>query len=242
MKQVFVEQSCQIHAQISLDEKQAHHLFDVLRIQKKETVRVVSKQGGAFLGRPLQKPYIYIIDELEVPQTLHHITLCCALIKQDRFETVLQKACELGVSRIVPFDSRFSIVKLDEKKREKKYERWQQIILDACKQCNRNDLVSIEPIQTVETLHNYQGQCNLVCYEKQSEPSMHIASYLKDDPRSVTVVIGPEGGFDVNEIDMLQDDHFVPVTLGKRILRAETAAIYALSCIDYQHALSKEEE
>ena len=241
MKQVFVEEACQLHSKVLLDTKQAHHLFDVLRIEQKETVRVISKQGGAFLAKPLQKPYLYITDEIEVPATLHHITLCCALIKQDRFEVMLQKACELGVSRIVPFDSRFSIVRLDEKKKEKKYERWQQIILDACKQCNRNDLVQLEPIQSIETLHNYQGKCNLVCYEKQNEASMHLASYLKEDPKSVSIVIGPEGGFDVNEIDILQD-HFIPVTLGKRILRAETAAIYALSCIDYQHALSKEEK
>ena len=85
MKQVFVEEACQLHSKVLLDTKQAHHLFDVLRIEQKETVRVISKQGGAFLAKPLQKPYLYITDEIEVPATLHHITLCCALIKQDRF-------------------------------------------------------------------------------------------------------------------------------------------------------------
>ena len=80
MKQVFVEEACQLHSKVLLDTKQAHHLFDVLRIEQKETVRVISKQGGAFLAKPLQKPYLYITDEIEVPATLHHITLCCALI------------------------------------------------------------------------------------------------------------------------------------------------------------------
>ena len=242
MKQVFVDSLCSVDQRIMLDEKQAHHLFDVLRTEKKETIKVVSKKGGAFLAHPLQKPYIYIFDEIEVPNKLFHVTLCCALIKQDKFEWMLQKACELGVSRIVPFDSRFCVVKLDEQKKMKKYERWNQILLDACKQCNRNDLVMLEPVQTVESLRNYQASCNMVCYEKQFDPSMHIASCLKKDPKSVTIVIGPEGGFDVNEIDMLEDDHFIPVSLGKRILRAETAGIYALSCIDYQHAMSREDK
>ena len=86
MKQVFVEDPCMLHAQISLDPKQAHHLFDVLRIQKKETIRVVSKKGGTFLAHPLDKPYLYVFDEIEVPRSAKHITLCTSLIKQDRFE------------------------------------------------------------------------------------------------------------------------------------------------------------
>lgn len=242
MKQVFVDDPCMLHASISLDPKQAHHLFDVLRIQKKETIRVVSKKGGTFLAHPLDKPYLYVFDEIEVPRSAKHITLCASLIKQDRFELMLQKACELGVTKIVPFTSAYSIIRIDPKKIDKKKERWQQIIFDACKQCNRNDLVELEAIQNIETLHNYQQDCNLVCYEKQNDPSFHISHLLKRDPASVTIVIGPEGGFDVNEIDILQDDHFIPVSLGNRILRAETAAFYALSCIDYQHSLSKEEK
>ena len=150
MKQVFVEDPCMLHAQISLDPKQAHHLFDVLRIQKKETIRVVSKKGGTFLAHPLDKPYLYVFDEIEVPRSAKHITLCTSLIKQDRFELILQKACELGVTKIVPFTSAFSIIRIDPKKMDKKMERWQQIIFDACKQCNRNDLVELEAIQNIE--------------------------------------------------------------------------------------------
>ena len=109
-----------LHASISLDPKQAHHLFDVLRIQKKETIRVVSKKGGTFLAHPLDKPYLYVFDEIEVPRSAKHITLCASLIKQDRFELMLQKACELGVTKIVPFTSAYSIIRIDPKKIDKK--------------------------------------------------------------------------------------------------------------------------
>lgn len=241
MKQVFVCDSCVIDHKLHLDSEQAHHLFDVLRIQKKEVVKVVNKEGQAFLARPLEKPYLYIFDKIEVENELRHTTLCVALIKQDKFELILQKACELGVTKIVPFESRFTIVRMDEDKKAKRMKRWEKIIFDACKQCNRNDLVQIEPIQSVETLHNYQEKCNLVLYEKKNVRSLSMPEALKQYPESVSIVVGPEGGFDINEIEILEDDHFQLVTLGSRILRAETACFYALSCIDYQNQIKKEE-
>ena len=83
----------------------------------------------------------------------------------------------------------------------------------------------------------------MIPYELEEGMTETVRCVEKIEPgQSIGIFIGPEGGFDVNEIEILQDDHFIPVTLGKRILRAETAAIYALSCIDYQHALSKEEK
>lgn len=233
MKQVFVDQMCSVNQSIILNEKEAHHLFDVLRIQKKETIRVVDGNNSVFLAHPGDRPFLDIFSEIEVLNENKHITLCAALIKADKFEWMLQKACELGVTRIVPFESRFSIVHIDPQKEKKKLERWSQICLSACKQCNRNDLVEITPIQRVETLHEFQSECNLVAYEKENE-SEHISNYLKNNPSSVTFCIGPEGGFDEAEIDMLMDDHFQSVNLGNTILRAETAAIYALAAIDYQ--------
>ena len=238
MKQVFVDQMCNVNDHIILNEKEAHHLFDVLRIQKKETVRVVTSNRRVFLARPSNRPYLDIFSEIEIPRENKHITLCAALIKSDKFEWMLQKACELGVTRIVPFESRFSVVHIDESKEKKKLERWSQILLSACKQCNRNDLVELTPIQRVENLHEFQSDCNLVAYEKASG-SDYISKYINDNPSSITICIGPEGGFDEVEIDLLMDDHFHCVSLGNNILRAETAAIYALSVIDYQKNMEK---
>lgn len=239
MKQVFVDQMCSVNESIVLNEKEAHHLFDVLRIQKKETIRVVANNNQVFLAHPGDRPFLDIFSEIEVLNEAQHITLCAALIKQDKFEWMLQKACELGVTRIVPFESRFTVVHIDAQKEKKKLERWSQIILSACKQCNRNDLVEITPIQRVENLHEFQSECNLVAYEKENT-SRHISKYLQDNPSSVTFCIGPEGGFDETEIDILLDDHFQSCNLGNSILRAETAAVYALTAIDYQKHLNKE--
>ena len=148
---------------------------------------------------------------------------------------MLQKACELGVTRIIPFVSKNTVVKLDEKKAEKKLARWNEILLAATKQCNRNTLVELEPVTNLKDLANYKSECNLVAYEKESDPSKHMAHYLQSSPFSITVCIGPEGGFEESEIQVLNDFGYQNCSLGKNILRAETAACYILSAIEYQN-------
>ncbi len=240
MKQVYVDQECVLHQQVVLSDAEAHHLFDVLRIKEREVVRVVSANSQVFLAYPQKKPYLYLFNEVEVPQTRQDITICAALIKQDKFEWMLQKACELGATRIVPFTSRNTIIKLDETRQRKKLDRWSQILLSACKQSNRNDLVDLTPIQTIDTLVDFQSSLNVVAYEKEGDPSKHLAHYLQTPQESITVVIGPEGGFESFEIDKLKDHHFQTCSLGPRILRAETAACYVLSSIEFSHHLKEE--
>lgn len=235
MKQVFVEEEIQVMDDIALDMKQAHHLFDVLRTSTKEKVRIVTKTSQVFLGHVLEKPFLHVDQQLDTRQEKQSITLCCALIKQDKFEWMLQKACELGVSRIVPFTSKNTVVKLDEKKAEKKWLRWNEILTAACKQCNRDTLVELNPVVSLKDLELYKMECSLVAYEKEKDASKHIAHYLFNNPASISVCIGPEGGFEESEIKQLNDFGFKNCSLGKNILRAETAACYVLSAIEYQN-------
>lgn len=235
MKQVYLDQIIDVNDTLALDSKQAHHIFDVLRTSSKEKIRIVTKSSGVFYGHVLDKPKLHIDEKLDVLKEHQSITLCCALIKQDKFEWMLQKACELGVSKIVPFVSKNTVVKLDEKKAEKKLVRWNEILLAATKQCNRNTLVELESVVSLKDLMNYKSECNVVAYEKESDPSKHMAHYLQSNPYSITVCIGPEGGFEESEIKVLNDFGFENCSLGKNILRAETAACYVLSAIEYQN-------
>ena len=235
MKQVYLDQNISVNDVICLDTKQAHHIFDVLRTTQKEKIRIITKNSGVFFGHVENKPNLVIDLKVDVFKENQSITLCCALIKQDKFEWMLQKACELGVSKIVPFVSKNTIVKLDEKKAEKKLVRWNEILLAATKQCNRNTLVELEPVTSLKDLSNFKSECNLVAYEKESDASKHMAHYLKDDPQSITVCIGPEGGFEESEIQILNDFGYDNCSLEKNILRAETAACYVLSAIEYQN-------
>lgn len=235
MKQVYVDQNIQSGQEIALDMKQAHHVFDVLRTTSKERIRIITSAQKAYMGHVLKKPFIYIDKELDVQEDTKKITLCFALIKQEKFEWMLQKSCELGVTDIVPFISKNTVVKLDEKKVEKKYVRWNEILLSATKQCNRNNLVKLHPIMNLNKLSEFKTDCNLVAYEKEEDPSKHLAQCLKENPSSITVCIGPEGGFEKSEIDLLNQAGFENCSLGKNILRAETAACYVLSAIEYQN-------
>lgn len=239
MKQVFSKVQPVLDQPLLLDEAQAHHIFDVLRTSPKETVRVVCDQE-VWLAHPGQKPYLFVFGKEIVQPRLVNVTLCPALIKGDKFEWMLQKATELGVSRIVPFVSRHSIINLDEKRMAKKMDRWAAILEAACKQSNRHDYVILEPVQTVESLPEFKSKCNLIAYEKE-ESTHHLANYLAGFPDSVTIVIGPEGGFTPDEVEFLENNGFLPCSLGEQILRAETAALYVLSAIEYQTHLKKNE-
>ena len=152
MKQVYLDQNVSVQDVICLDAKQAHHIFDVLRTTSKEKIRIVTKNSGVFFGHVENKPNLVIDSMVDVFEENQSITLCCALINQDKFEWMLQKACELGVHNIVPFVSKNTVVKLDEKKAEKKLIRWNEILLAATKQCNRNTLVELEPVIALKEL------------------------------------------------------------------------------------------
>lgn len=236
MKQVFVNSAPALNSTICLDETQAHHLFDVLRTSPKETIRVVA-DGSVFLAHTAGKPNLFIFSQESVEPRLVDITLCAALIKQDKFEWMLQKAAELGVTRIVPFTSRNTIVAIDPRKQQRKLERWQAILEAACAQSNRHDAVMLEPVSRLQDLTEYKSRCNVCAYEK--EDSRHLCALLQDNPSSITAVIGPEGGFDAAEAKWLEDNGFALCTLGSQILRAETAACYILSAIEYQQQLFK---
>lgn len=235
MKQVFAKNPVNLNENFCLDEKQAHHIFDVLRSSPKETIRLVH-EDEIYLAHPQEKPFLYVFGVEKADLRLVDVTLCAALIKQDKWELMLQKVAELGVSRIVPFECKNTVVKIDEKKLSKKYDRWSTILEEACKQCNRADYVVLEPISSLKGLADYKSQCNLVAYEKE-DGSNHISACLMDNPSSVTVVIGPEGGFEPKEIEVLESLGFVPCSLGSQILRAETASMYVLSVIEYQSHL-----
>lgn len=239
MKQVFSKIQPVVNQPLMLDEASAHHIFDVLRTSDKETIRVVCDEQ-VYLAHPSDKPYVFVFGKEEVQPRLVHVTLCAALIKGDRFEWMLQKAAELGVSRIVPFTSARTIISLDEKKALRKLERWSAILESACKQSNRADYVVLEPVTSIMALPAYKSRCNLIAYEKE-DCTRHLANYLQSFPDSITVVIGPEGGFTREEVDYLVENGFMPCSLGNQILRAETAVCFVLSAVEYQTHCKKEE-
>ena len=227
MQQYYVEEPLEEGKIIQLPKDKAHHAFRVLKLHH-ETVRLVSHGTGWFAGG-YQEGGNGMARILSMDPDLNElhtdITLCMALIRREKFELVLQKAAELGVKRIIPFESSRCVVKA----RNEKTARWNAILLEACEQCKRTLIPECTAPIALNELSSFKSTVNLCAYENAGSQASWIHESLPAD--SVTIVIGPEGGFSNEEVQLLRESGFSSVTLGSRILRAETAAIYACSVI-----------
>lgn len=185
----------------------------------------------------INKEYIEgkIIGSLEqrgVPAK--NITLVQAYLKSDKMEYVVQKAVELGVKNITPVLSKNCVVKLDEKDKSKKVERLNKIAKEAIEQCGRTDEVYVNNVEDLSKMNFDVYDAVLVCHEA-SNNSLKQAIQNISSAMSVAVVIGPEGGLTEEEVDkMLTNNHAYVVSLGERVLRAETASFAALSILWYE--------
>ncbi|MBQ7668906.1 MAG: 16S rRNA (uracil(1498)-N(3))-methyltransferase [Clostridia bacterium] len=173
-------------------------------------------------------------EKVGIPKT--NITLYQALLKADKMEYVIQKSVELGVSKIVPFISKNVVVKVDEKDANKKVDRWNKIAIEAVKQCGRSDMVGVENVEKFSEMLNSLLSFDrvILAYENEKEPLKRVLREINSNEK-IAIVIGSEGGFDIKEVeDILKNKNAVSVSLGERILRAETASLYLLSILMYE--------
>lgn len=165
-------------------------------------------------------------------------TLYVGMLKNDKMDFVVQKAVELGVKNIVPFFSKNVVVKLDEKARIKRMEKLQIIANEACKQCGRTDSVTISSFENFKNIIDIQKKfdVSIIAYENDKTSLRDtISNIKKENVKSVSIIIGAEGGFDKDEVDkLLENNKTVCVSLGSRILRAETAVLNLLSIVMYE--------
>ena len=164
-----------------------------------------------------------------------HISLFQALPEKERFELILQKATEIGVNRIVPFTCQRSTSLRERDAGQKKSHRWPGVLLRAARQCRRAEIPELFPVlswQQVLEASAAQADLSLICYEGPG--TVRLAEVMKtSSPRKVALIIGPEGGFPPQEIEQAISVGVVPVGLGPRILRTETAAILAAALIQF---------
>lgn len=166
-----------------------------------------------------------------------NISLAQAIPKKGNMELVVQKSTEIGVCKIIPIITERTIVKIDEKKQEKKIGRWQKIAEEAAKQSRRGKIPSIEKVCSLRELYSTFSAYDLVLIPWEEEERKGIRSVwqeLKKRPQDLMIIIGPEGGFSAAEIETAKQYGGIPVTLGPRILRTETAGFVALAAILYQ--------
>lgn len=242
MQRYFIDQDCIDDLYIHIDSYNHKHMQRVMRYKNGEEVICLLPNHQTYIyeiidienGLLLQREQLHEDHELDVD-----ITLIYALPKSDKFELVLQKATELGVKRIVPFLSKRSIIKTDKKTFQKKEERYLRILKEASEQSYRQMIPELTPLIYINDIPSFLSDINLVAYEESSKQGEHSAFYqaLHSHYKTITIIVGPEGGFDQNEIDQMIDMGITPCSLGKRILRSETAPLYMLSVIGYSREL-----
>lgn len=172
-------------------------------------------------------------DNVELPSKVY---LFQGLPKSDKMETVIQKAVELGVYEIIPVAMSRSIVKLDEKKAASRLARWQQISEAAAKQSKRGIIPKVCEIMTFKQAVEYAGTLSVKLIPYEMADSMSLTKKIISDIKpgeSIGFIIGPEGGIDEKELDLALAAGFKQITLGKRILRTETAAMTVMSILMY---------
>lgn len=205
-----------------------HQLTKVLRIRKNEEFFCIYE--NLELKSVLDGNIIKVIESKEFSLDKEYkITLIQGLPANKKVPLILQKATELNVDQIILWQAKRSTSKLDDL--EKKKDRFEKIIIEACEQTRRNDIPMLGYINNLND-YDFNNQNVITLYE--NEKNIHLKQLLRKDNKNITVVIGPEGGLEEMEIDLLISKGSKIATLGKNILRTETASIATLAMIQYE--------
>ena len=228
----FVDQEFSLHKKLILEKSSSHHLIKVLRKKEGDQIVLFDGKGNSCLGviSKIHRSEIQL-DVVEVfKKSLRsgiEINLGQSLIKNDPFNLTIQKATELGVTSFHPLITERSELKI--KMTRNRSLRWNLIARGACEQCGENWLPIIEdPIKLDKWATNVESKIKILLYPNSDNK---ISDFKYKD--SVSLAIGPEGDFSDYEVDSLTEKGFIPVSIGKRILRAETAAISAISSVRF---------
>lgn len=212
---------------VALALEETRHLRDVLRMKAGENAQVFDGEGNEFLAEIASvgktETLLQIIKKIEAPapESDLNLTLAATAYKNDKFDLVIQKAVELGLSRIMPLVSYRSEVNL--RATAKRTERWRKIALEATKQCERAKIMTVgEPIAFEEFVAGVGAESGLLLMFSEKDGK---GIPEKGGEKKITALVGPKGGWEDSEIRLAEERGFIQVKLGKRIMRAETAAI-----------------
>lgn len=242
MHRFFVRRENIVKDRITVDGEDVQHIRKVLRLREGDKLVLCDGEGTDYLAAITEMDKHLIrtaVIERKASQGEPDIdvVLYQGIPKAAKMDTIIQKCTEMGIKRIVPVATARTVVKLEsEKDEKKKVERWSKIAEEAAKQSCRGIIPEVDmPVSLPEALKD-TAKLDLVIFLYELEGSQSIKEVLeKSKARSIGFFIGPEGGFEPSEIDKARDAGAVPVTLGRRILRTETAGIVVLASIMYQY-------
>jgi 16S rRNA (uracil1498-N3)-methyltransferase len=226
---IYTEQDLHEDLEFDLDQAPSNHIVKVLRMDAGRELILFNGKGGQYaatIAATTKKIATIVVgtftnDNRESPLLSH---LAVGISRGDRFDYVLQKACELGVTEITPLFTKRCEVKLNAERLQKRVAAWQKILISACEQCNRNTLPVLHaPATLINFLPTCTSELKLVLHHRAAKTLSELSR-----PASSAILIGPEGGLAQEEIEAAQEHGFQALVLGPRVMRTETAPIVAL--------------
>ncbi len=220
---------------INLNKKDFNHIKNVMRMKAFEEVFVVinNKRYLCSMNEDLKSVTIKEEIQTKMKRKSREILLYVPFLQDEKMSLIFQKGTELGVTKFIVVDFEHSKYKLDDERKKKKLERWNKIIVEASEQSYRNDIPVLEKFISVKDIKSVKGM-NILCSLDTSCVKM-ISEVLNSDTLcdKISIVFGPEGGISKSEEDIIVSSGFERVSLGKTVLRTETAGLYVISIIKY---------
>ena len=226
---------------LALDSAEAHHAVDVLRMKEGDRATVFNGEGSeaevefAKVGR--QGVELRRLSVHKAPPLACRVTLGQAIPKGKNMELILEKATELGAAEIVPLLSERTVVRGTEAEHERKQHKWQRTVVEACKQCGQNWVPRVHPARTPKAFFEGGAKYDLMLIASLQGDARSLKERLVEfggRPKSVLILVGPEGDFTPAEIALAKSHGCRALTLGPIILRTETAALYCLSVLNHE--------
>jgi len=225
------------------DPAQLHHLRDVLRIKPLELVEIFDSNGNEYITAVVEigsEAAKLEVKEKRIPRDQGvSITVACAIPKKVKMDDIVDKLTQLGVECIIPLETERVIVRLDKQKKAERFERWKKIALSAVKQSHRSRLAQINPVSTLRDVFAIADEFDLKLIPTLEGKRKTLKEAIDQECKKIKkiiVLIGPEGDFTPGEIDLAKKSGFLPISLGERVLRVDTAAIAVVSFIKLNEA------
>lgn len=239
MSRFYVPADSILNDTIHIRGRQAHHARDVMRLNAGDEIRVFDGTGYEYTGviEKLGKREIIarISRKIKGQVDIFRLALAQAIPKSNKMDFIIEKSTELGVRRIIPLVTRRTIAQLDSAKAASRVGRWRRLAIEASKQCGRVSVPEIDEIESFEDSLASIEDYELAIMPCLREGNERLKGILKNNAvKSAIVYIGPEGDFTKDEIEMATSKGARPVSLGREVLRSETAAISVLSVLNYE--------
>lgn len=230
---IYLPQSLSAGNDVELDSNALRHVVQVLRLKAGHPLILFNGEGGEYTAEltrvEKRRATAHITEFQDINRESNLYThLGLGISKGERMDFALQKAVELGVNEITPLFTEHCVVQLDDKRALKKQEHWQAVIISACEQSGRNTLPILNAPQSIKHWINILSSTTKLILDPVASTTL---ATVKPGTAGVILAIGPEGGFSQTEIDLAQENDFIGITLGPRVLRTESAAIASLTAI-----------